>query len=208
MFKASNDIEYDITDVANKGNYDLLLIGLGQSIFEGSFLGKVLGFTTRLINPEKLIKTVTGKEKLFDNSPFDERTRFILENSQVPVGIFINKNLSKIEKVIIPVFEVRDFFLITYAKKLINNNESQITILDERGIIKANPEVEEKIRLIKQSNPNNLILKDERVIEKLLLQQQDLMVISIDSWKKLVEAKCEWFSDIPSTLIITEGTKG
>lgn len=207
LFKASNDIEYDITDVANKGNYDLLLIGLGQSIFEGSFLGKVLGFTTRLINPEKLIKTVTGKEKLFDNSPFDERTRFILANSQVPVGVFINKNLSKTEKVFIPVFEVRDFFLITYAKKLINNNESQITILDGRGIIKDNPEMEEKIRLIEQSNPHHLTFKDERVIEKIFLQKQDLMIISLDSWKKMVETKCEWLSDIPSTLIITEETK-
>ena len=208
LFKASGDIEYDITDVANKGNYDLLLIGLGQSIFEGSFLGKVLGFTTRLINPEKLIKTVTGKEKLFDNSPFDERTRFILANSQIPVGIFINKNLIKIEKIFIPVFEVKDFFLITYAKKLIHNSESQVIILDERGIIKINPEVLEKIRMIEQSNPNHLILKDERVIEKVFLQQQDLMVISLDSWKKLVETKCEWVSDIPSTLIITEETKG
>src|SRR6185312_16182920 len=45
LFKVSQDIETDIINVANKGSYDLVLIGLGQSIFEGSFLGKVLGFT-------------------------------------------------------------------------------------------------------------------------------------------------------------------
>lgn len=39
LFKASNDIDSDITEAANKGDYDLLLIGLGQSIFEGSLLG-------------------------------------------------------------------------------------------------------------------------------------------------------------------------
>ncbi|MGQ3013929.1 MAG: cation:proton antiporter domain-containing protein, partial [Flavobacteriales bacterium] len=90
LFKASSDIDADIADVANKGDYDLLLVGLGQSIFEGSLLGKVLGFTTRIINPDALINKFTGKEKLFENSPFDERTRLILAKSQVPVGILVD----------------------------------------------------------------------------------------------------------------------
>ena len=62
LFKASNDIDSDIADTANQGEYDLLLIGLGQSIFEGTLLGKVLGFTTRIINPDRLIDKFTGKE--------------------------------------------------------------------------------------------------------------------------------------------------
>jgi hypothetical protein len=33
------DIETEIADVANQGDYDLLLIGLGKS-FEGTILGK------------------------------------------------------------------------------------------------------------------------------------------------------------------------
>ena len=52
LFKASNDINYDLIETANHGEYDLLLVGFGQSIFEGTLLGKVLGFTTRIINPE------------------------------------------------------------------------------------------------------------------------------------------------------------
>lgn len=34
LFKVTADIESDITEVANKGEYDLLLIGIGHSIFE------------------------------------------------------------------------------------------------------------------------------------------------------------------------------
>ena len=92
LFKASNDIEAEITQMANKGNYDLLLIGIGQSIFEGSMLGKILGFTSRIINPDLLLNKVTRREKLFENSPFDEKTRLIVSKSEVPVGIFIDKN--------------------------------------------------------------------------------------------------------------------
>lgn len=95
IFKASPDIDKEIVDIANDGNYDFTMVGLGRSIFEGTFLGRVLGFTTRIINPEKLYDTITGKEKLFDTSAFDDRTRYLLKTSRVPVGIFIDKDFEK-----------------------------------------------------------------------------------------------------------------
>ncbi len=91
IFKASNDINTDIFEEGNKGGYDLMLIGIGQSIYEGSFLGKVLGFTTSIMSPERLKNKLTGKEKLFDKSHFDERTREILIGANIPVGILIEK---------------------------------------------------------------------------------------------------------------------
>lgn len=202
LFKASNDIESEITEVANEGDYDLLLIGIGQSIFEGSLLGKILGFTTRFINPEKLLNQVTGKESLFENSPFDERTRNILNKSKVPVGVLVDKNFLTAETVFMPVFSMNDAFLIQLAQKLINNAGSQITIIDLSGQIKNNPELKEKIRAIEQKAPNHISVQNERVIDKEFLNTQNLMIVSIDSWKELVDSKSLWLSDIPSTLIV------
>ncbi len=204
LFKASNDIETDIADVANKGDYDLLLIGLGQSIFEGSLLGKILGFTTRIINPENLLNTVTGREKLFTDSPFDERTRLIISKSQVPVGILINKNLTQIEHLFIPIFDAQDDYLIQYAQKLIYNAGVQIIIIDAIGQLKNNAELKERIRAIEQNAPNHIAIRNETAFNKAFLEEQDLMLISLDSWKKLVDTKSLWLSDIPSTLIIAD----
>lgn len=204
LFKASNDIDSDITEVANKGNYDLLLIGLGQSIFEGSLLGKILGFTTRFINPEKILNQVTGKEGLFENSPFDERTRTILNKSKVPVGVLIDKGFMAAETIFMPVFSETDTFLLQYAQKFINNAQSQITILDVGGIIKYHPQLREKIRAIEQKAPNHITIINVRIIDKEFLAAQNLMIVSIESWKKLVDTKSLWLSDIPSTLILKE----
>lgn len=204
LYKVTGDIDGETTSVANKGEYDLLLIELGQSIFEGTLLGKVLGFTTRIINPETLINTVTGRENLFDNSPLDENTKLILAKSHVPVGILLDKKLERTERVFIPVFDAKDAHLITYAQKLIHNSGAQVIVLDAAGQIKNNAEIKEKIRAIEQNAPNHIALQNQQVIEKSFLSQQDLMIISIDSWKKLVETKSVWLSDIPSTLIIAE----
>lgn len=202
LFKISGDIDNEIISVANKDNYNLLLIGLGQSIFEGSLLGKVLGFTTRIINPEKLINTVTGKENLFDNHPLDDRTKLIVSKSQIPVGIFIGKNFSKIDRVFIPVFDESDYHLVTYAQKLIQNAEAKVFILDTSGQIKKHADTKDKIRTLEQNAPNFITVQHQKVIEKDFLIQQDLMIITLDSWKRLIDSKSIWLSDIPSTLII------
>ncbi|MFD1631237.1 cation:proton antiporter [Pseudopedobacter beijingensis] len=204
LFKVSNDIDSDIVEVANKGDYDLLLIGVGQSIFEGSLLGKILGFTTKIINPDRLLDQVTGRKGLFENSPFDERTRLIVSKSAVPVGVLLDKDLERLDYVFIPIFSEEDAFLIRYALKLINSSKSQVVILDATGQVKKNLHMKESIRSIEQNAPHHISLLNEKKIDKQFLKTQDIMLISFDSWKKLVDTKSLWLSDVPSTLILTK----
>ena len=202
LFKVSNDIDSDIIDTANQGEYDLLLVGLGQSIFDGTLLGKILGFTTRIVNPDRLIDKFTGKEGLFENNPFDERTRHIILKSKMPVGIFIDKDLEEVNQVLMPIFSKEDAFLIEYAKKLINNNGSQITVLDAGGEVKNTREIQETIRSIEQIAPNHIMIMNDRTLKKEFLESQDLMIISLDSWKKLIESQSIWLNNSPSVLIL------
>lgn len=202
LFKVSGDIESDITDVANKGEYDLLIIGIGRSIFEGSLLGKILGFTTRIINPDRLINQVIGKESLFENSPFDERTRIIINKSRINVGILIDKGFKQVNTIFIPIVNNNDEFLIDFAKKLINYSNSQITFIDFDGNIHKNSELKESIREIESIAPNHINLLTAKSINPEFIKQQSLMLISLESWKQLIEEKSNWLTDIPSTLII------
>ncbi len=203
LFKVSSeDIEKEITDTANSGNFDLMIIGVGRSIFEGTLLGKVLGFTTKIINPERLLDTLTGREKLFENTVFDERTRQIIKSSKVPVGIFIDKKPKDLKNVFLPIFSVSDSFLLVYAQKLIHHNESRVSILDASGVIRQHPEMKETIRSIEQTAPHHIALYNERKIDKEFLEQQDLMLISVESWKNAVETQSVWLSNTPSVLIL------
>jgi len=202
LFKASNDIEAEITQMANKGNYDLLLIGIGQSIFEGSMLGKILGFTSRIINPDLLLNKVTRREKLFENSPFDEKTRLIVSKSEVPVGIFIDKNFMSADRVMVALLTPEDAFLIEYAQKLIANSESQVTVVDSHQTSRHTPHIRETIRQIEQIAPNHIQTINESAITKETIHHQDLLLISISSWKLAFERESRWLKEIPSTLIL------
>ena len=202
IFKATVDIETDITDIATKGNFDLVLVGLGKSIFEGTLLGKVLGFTTRIINPDRLLDKFTGKEGLFHNSPFDDRTRLIISKSKMPLGILIDKDFSEVNDVFVPIFSSEDAFLIDYAEKLIYNSNSKITVLDIEDQVKNNAEIETEIKTLKHTYPENIAVLNENNMKAGFLAQQNLMIISLESWKKLVDSQSVWLSTVPSVLII------
>jgi len=202
MFKPSLQIDSEISHTANSGNFDLLLVGIGHSVFEGTLLGKILGFTTKIINPERLYETITGKEKLFEHSLFDERTKNILKNAKIPVGVFVDKGMIKLESIFIPVFSISDSFLLIYAQKLIYNNNARVVVLDSTGVIRQNPEMKETIRSIEQTTPGHIVLYEENKIDKNFLAAQDIMLISLDSWRKAIETQSIWLPQTPSTLIL------
>lgn len=202
LFKPTSDIEGEIIGTANSGEYDLLLVGAGHSVFEGTLLGKLLGFTNRIINPERLYDTITGKEGLFETAVFDERIRQITRGTKVPVGIFLDKGMEKVNRIYIPFFALSDSFLLIYAQKLMHNSEALVTVQDASGIIAQNPEISHTITSVEQELSGRIQIAGDQTITEAQLGQQDLMLISFESWKKAVEAQSEWLSHSPSVLVI------
>ncbi|GAA4798174.1 cation:proton antiporter [Olivibacter ginsenosidimutans] len=202
LFRPSQRIDDEIIEMANEGNFDLLLIGIGQSVFEGTFLGKILGFTTRVINPERIYDSLTGKENLFTVGVFDERTKQILKSTKIPTGILIDKNLGEIKQVIVPVFSLSDSFLLIYIQKLIHNGQVKITVLDVTGVIKHDVEFKEAIRAIQQVASDYITWTHHDQMKMESLAQQDLMIISHNSWKTAIETRSVWLAETPSVLIM------
>lgn len=202
LFKPVSDIDSEIVEFANEGNFDLLLVGISQSIYEGTILGKLFGFTSRIVNPDLFVNKLSGKEKLFESSPFESRTRILLSKTNIPVGILMDKNLGQIGRIFLPLFSIDDGFLIDFAKKFIHNIGAQVVILDAEGKIKNEIEVKQKIRSIEQFAPNHIQLVQEKTIENEFIENFDLMLISLSGWKKLVENESPWLTNTPSVLIM------
>jgi Kef-type K+ transport system membrane component KefB len=202
LFKPSQDIEHDIIENANTGNYDLLLMGVGHGVFEGTILGKLLGITNKIISPVRLFDTITGKEKLFHPDIFDERTTHVIRSVKVPVALLIEKNMASIEHIFIPMFSPADVSLLSYATRLIANPNVSITIMDPSGLMDQLSTLKEAVNKIAQLAPGRLVLHAEKTLEREFLQQQDLMVISSQSWILAVESHSLWLSFSPSVLVI------
>ena len=201
-FKPTVDIDKEIVDTANDGEYNLLIIGMGPSIYEGTLLGRVIGITSKIINPEKLLQTLTGKENIIEGSVFNTRVNNIIKTVKGSLGIFIDKGLVKADIIYLPILSEEDLFLLDYAQRMIHNKGSKVVVVDALGIFQNNMEFKEKVNIIERSHPYHLTFHSENSVDEEFLTQQDLMLVSIDSWKKLVISRSEWLAYSPSVFII------
>jgi len=185
-YKISNDVSEEILNVSHRGDYNLLLVGSGQSIFEGSLLGKVIGITAKALNPEKLIGSLVGKESLVRSSSlFDERTKAFISESEIPVGVLIDKDFDEAGEWVIPIFSVSDVFLLFYVKRIIKSGDCKITLVDYNGIVSSNIEILEEISTMRKTSEVAIELIPKRDFDLGKLGHKSLLMLSLEGWKVL-----------------------
>ncbi|MGD0583586.1 MAG: cation:proton antiporter [Bacteroidales bacterium] len=200
IFKTSQDIERDIIETANSGNYDLIIAGKAHTLYEGSMIGKMLQIITRVTNPGRIYNSIRGTEKLFSRSVFDGPTRRLVRSIKIPTGIFIDNNFIDASNVIVPVYSAEDVFIFYHASRLGLNNGSRINILDFYNQIEYNEEMKRSLEDLKSACPESVeTILPERIYET-LSSEYDLLLVSLDGWQKFVHDK--HISYMPSALII------
>lgn len=58
------------------------------------------------------------------------------------------------------------------------------------------------VESLENKYPNNIKLMQEDGVKKEFLASKDIMIISLESWKSLVDSQSDWLSGIPSVLIL------
>lgn len=207
-FEVASDIHAKIVKVANKGNYDFLLLGVYGSIYEGNLLGRFLGFSNRIFNiPTRILQLISRKDKATNaiNSALDEKTQSVITNSNMPTGIFIDKGLIEIKNVFVPIWDIDDVFVGNFMERLVRNSNIRITLWDGIGLMDESIEFTKSVRAIKSMNPYLFQLWNNHVpIDSDILKKQDLVMISLKSWRKLREKNPSWIKSVPSTLLLTD----
>lgn len=206
VFKIANNTHVNVAKIANKGEYDFLIIGYRGSILDNTFLSRMLGFSNRLIETPRYILSRFGmlkKWSRFVSTSIDEGTRTIVSKSDIPVGIFIDRGLVNIKNVFVPILDEEDVFVGDFMKRLAENSYVRITLWDYQGLIEQSIEFVNSVQSIKSINPYLFQLWNNNIpIDSDILKRQDLMLVSISSWKKLQEKDYFWLKDVPSTLIL------
>ncbi len=197
-------ISKEVARQADQGNYDFLIIGIGNSIYKDTLLGKLLNTSIHIINPEKLIETFTKGDELLNSEIVGDRTKYLIAESNCTTGILFNKRFKSTRRILIMTLSVADRFLLTYAKKILSNsNDSKVTILDGSNLVAHSAEFAKEVEVFREVSSINSTVKSESNLEESFFTDYDLMIISYDSWRKCIsDSKNLWLAYAPSTLII------
>lgn len=199
----SGDVGADILRTANSGSYDLLLVGAGKPLLKGTFLGDLLGFTTRVIDPSKLLGTLTGKESLLPtDDQLDPKVRQLIEEAQCSVGVFMDKGFTQADRILLPLGAPGDLFLLHYAERLLQSEGRRLTLLDVTGLTQRDPSFRNGAQQLQQVAGDRIEVMQGRALDAQLLAQHDLLLTSYKGWSRAAETREPWLFEVPSTLII------
>lgn len=201
--RVAADVGREILQQANAGNYDLLLVGAGKPLLKGTFLGDLLGFTTRVIDPSKLIGSITGRESLLPtDDQIDPRVRQLIEDAQCSVGVFMDKGFAQAGNVLLLLGAPGDLFLLHYAERLLQGEARKLTILDTGGLVHRDPSFRNGVQRLQQLAPERIAVVSNQALDQALLTDRDLLLTSYKGWSRAAEVRAAWLVDVPSTLIL------
>jgi Kef-type K+ transport system membrane component KefB len=212
LFKISNDLETDITEIANNGGFNLLLIGVGQSVFEGSLLGKALGYTVRILDPVHFYSRITGKEKSLLPDGLNQRTRNIISGTQIPTGVLIDRKNSSFDVVFVYLTAREDLFLLRFFPRDHHSEKHTVTIIDPGNLLRN---AKEGTLSPEQDSPGQIPVPDHFSLLRHWpdfgqphLEHSSLLVVSMEAWNNLQEMRDQGELDIPGILMVAEPSPG
>jgi Kef-type K+ transport system membrane component KefB len=207
IYKVTNNIHSSVAKIANKGEYDLLLIGTKGHIFAENRLDRIIGYTNEIIQLPQylLLKLQNRKHSSAIGAPVGKGTRTIVSKTDIPIGIFIDKDTVGIRNIFVPILDPEDIFMGEFMERLAENSYVRITLWDRIGLMDSSIEFIKSVRAIKSVNPYLFQLWNNHIpIDSDIVKKQDLLMISIKSWKKLDNQDVKWAKDVPSTLVLSK----
>lgn len=132
----------------------------------------------------------------------------LIDRNPVGTGLFMDKGLKNATKIFVPILSAADVQVLPYVHfRFAQKDGIELMIWDAIGAIQSDPRIHKLYQLIvKKTDGKVRLWDDDRKIERDFIQQQDLMIMGIDGWGKLLSTALPWTDALPSTLVIKDNT--
>lgn len=106
--------------------------------------------------------------------------------------------------IFVPILSEDDIFVGRFMQRLAENSYVRITLWDAIGLMDSSMEFTKAVRAIKGINPYLFQLWNRNIpVDSDILNKQDLILISLNSWKELDDRNPKLLKDTPSMLVLT-----
>lgn len=202
-YEVSSNAGQDICDIVNNEGYDFLLVGAGISMsdlqtdidanrYRASFYNR---FFRRFKAPESWF---------YPGALLKDKTKIFIEQSNCPVGVFINRGFVKASNVIVIIDSENDLFLLNYARTLLKTTHGCISIVNKTSTTTPGNEIiQEALKQIVENVKQSNLLPEKDLIPD-LFNGYNFMLVSYNTWNDISEHRKEALQRMPSTLILSK----
>ena len=198
-YEISNNVGQDITNISNEGGFDFLLVGAG--ITWSNLPNDIAANRYWDFKKNRYFKLDSW---FFPNELLKDKTKMFIEQTRCPVGVFINRNYKRADKVLLILDSEKDLHLLQYAETLLKTTGGAIDILNRATKNNHHYEtVENRLALFIETVQRANVLAEKEITAS-LLNCYNFMLISYITWNNISEKCKEALQLMPSTLIISK----
>jgi hypothetical protein len=200
-YEVSTRAVQEIIEIVNEEGFDFLLVGAGISLSNLPADVVVNRFRTLFYN--RFFKGFRAPESWFSpGSLLKDKTKFFIEQSRCPVGVFVNRNFVKATSVILIIASADDLFLLDYARALLLSTSGSISFLNKTSATTPGAgKIKESFARFTQTVKQSKVLQDKDLTPG-LFSGYNFMLVSYHTWNDLSEHRKDALQRMPSTLIL------
>ncbi|MDD4459564.1 MAG: hypothetical protein PHQ24_07125 [Proteiniphilum sp.] len=129
----------------------------------------------------------------------------MMGQNKVPTALFIDNGLREICRIFMPVLGRSDVQTFTFLYHLSHQENAKVMVWDAIGIIEKEPKLQKLFQfIVKKSDGRVHLWNNDRKIEETFIREQDLMIIGVEGWSRLINTPLSWKEHLPSLLIIKD----
>lgn len=198
--KQSENYVEDILRTADEYNCNLVLLGIGSSVFNSSLWHKYLKLREDNKLPEAVLQQLDEKAASSLNN-----VSTLLARNKLSTGIFVENNYLDANQLFVPILYKEDAYSFPYFYQMAKNPDVTVTVWDAIGLMESDQKFQKLFQFIAKKTDGRVKLWDNnKKIELNFIQQQDLMIIGFNGWEKLIGSPLSWTHCLPSVLIIKD----
>lgn len=198
-YEVSNNVGQDISTISNEEGFDFLLVGAGIT-----WSNLPNDIAANQYRDSRKNRYFVPDGWFIPNELLQDKTKLFIEQANCAVGVFVNRDFEKAEKIILIIDSKDDLYLLAYAKTLLKSMGGAFYILDRS--LPDNPDkafIAQKLKQFIDSQKTAGMLA-EKDISAELLNRFNFMLISYSTWNEVSEHRKEALQLMPSTLIISK----
>ncbi len=200
--KRSRDHVSDILKTSKEQSCNLVLLGIDFHRFNPALWQKYYRLKS---NPSHSDSYVFSQFHA-DEARVLNDIAALIDRNPMATGLFMNRGLEKAARIFVPILSAADVQMLPYVHFRFAQKEGmELMIWDAIGAIKADARIQKLYQMIVKKTDGKVMLWDNnRKIEKEFIEEQDLVIMGIDGWGKLLATPLSWTNSLPSTLIIKD----
>lgn len=201
FIQSSDDYYADIIKISEEQRSNLILLGIHyQELNPG------------IIKKYGQLKSDPTLSDIFILDQFEEKEAGTLKDlnamfnkNRVSTALFLDNGTTQFKRLFIPILQKSDIHIFAYIYRIAQQENVKIMIWDAIGMIGSEVKIQKLYQFISKRTEGRIHLWDNnKKIGCDFISEQDLMIIGLEGWRKLICTPLPWTDCLPSTLIIKE----